>query len=101
MAAGALVMGWNPWLALALPLFAVPVYRLVILKEEELLASKFGEEFSAYVRAVPRFFPRLAVPPGSRGRFDWRLVRRHREWMTWIGGAALVLALLARFAWIR
>ncbi len=65
-------MGWNPWLAAAFLLFAFPVYHVVIRKEEEFLAGKFGEEFAAYARAVPRFLPRLAAPaevpaPGPPG----------------------------------
>lgn len=100
MACGALVMGRNPWLAAAFLLVAVPVYRMVIREEETLLAGLFKEDFAAYTRDVPRFFPRLFVPDRARGSFDWSLVRRHREWRAWIGGAALVLALLARWLWM-
>jgi protein-S-isoprenylcysteine O-methyltransferase Ste14 len=98
MAVGALVMGANPWIAAVALLFAVPVYGAVIRREETLLAGKFGEEFAAYTVAVPRFFPRLAVPPGSGGGFDWGLVRRNGEWRAWIVVVALPLlfALLLR-----
>lgn len=100
MACGALVMGRNWWLASAFLLIAVPVYRVVIRKEETLLAGIFGEAYNAYVREVPRFFPRLRVPAQSRGAFDWGLVRRHREWRAWVGGALLALLLLARWFWV-
>jgi protein-S-isoprenylcysteine O-methyltransferase Ste14 len=100
MACGALVMGRNGWLALAFLLTAVPVYRVVIRKEETLLAGIFGAAFDAYTREVPRFFPRLAVPAGARGAFDWALVLRHREWRAWIGAAALTLLMLARWHWM-
>ncbi len=99
MACGALAMGRNPYLAAAFLLVAVPVYRIVIRKEEVLLAGIFKEEYAAYARAVPRFFPRLSASPGSGGGFDWGLVRRHREWRSWAGGAALTLLLLARWYW--
>jgi protein-S-isoprenylcysteine O-methyltransferase Ste14 len=99
MACGALIMGRNPWIAVASFLVAVPLYRSVILNEEVLLARLFGEDFAAYMREVPRFFPRLIVPPQSRGAFDWGLVLRHREWQAWLGGVALALAMLARWYW--
>jgi len=100
MACGALVMGRNPWLAAAFLLFAVPVYHVVIRKEETLLAGIFGEAYAAYAREVPRFFPRLIVPAQDRGGFDWALVRRHREWRSWAGGAAVTLVLLIRWRWM-
>lgn len=100
MACGALVMGRNGWLAAAFLLIAVPVYHVVIRKEETLLSGIFGDSFAAYRRDVPRFFPRLAVPAQSRGDFDWALVRRHREWRAWVGGALLTLLLLARWLWM-
>jgi protein-S-isoprenylcysteine O-methyltransferase Ste14 len=101
MACGGLVMARNAVLAAAFLAVAVPVYRLVILKEERFLAGAFGETFAAYVREVPRFFPRLVVPRASRGSFDWGLVRRHRELRAWAGGAALTLLMLARWYWTR
>jgi hypothetical protein len=99
MACGALIMGRNWWLLAAFLLIAVPVYHVVIRKEEALLSSLFGEAFAAYTREVPRFFPRLVVPPHSRGAFDWGLVRQHREWGAWVGGALLTLLMLARWFW--
>lgn len=101
MGCGALVMGRNPWLgALALGV-AVPVYRVVILREEHLLAALFGEAYAAYAREVPRFFPRLRLGPGGAGAFDWGLVGRHREWRSWAGGAAIALLMLARWYWLE
>jgi protein-S-isoprenylcysteine O-methyltransferase Ste14 len=99
MACGALVMGRNGWLAAAFLLIAVPVYYVVIRKEEVFLAGIFGEAFAAYTREVPRFFPRLRVPPQPGGAFDWGLVHRHREWRAWAGGALLIALLLARWFW--
>ena len=96
MACGALVMAWNPWLAAAFLAFALPVYHLVIRREEAFLAEAFGERYADYRRAVPRFFPRLRAVRAESGEFDWGLVRRHGEWRSWVGVAALALALLAR-----
>lgn len=99
MACGALVMARNAWLVVAFLLIAVPVYHVVIRKEELLLAGIFGEAFADYTREVPRFIPRLVVPASSRGTFDWKLVRQHREWGAWIGGVLLTLLMLARWFW--
>ena len=100
MGCGALAMGRNPWLAALILGVAGPVYRLVILREERLLAGIFGEAYAAYARQVPRFFPRLNLPCASRGAFDWGLVRRHREWRSWAGGAVIAALLLARWYWV-
>lgn len=101
MACGALAMARNPWLAAAFLLVAVPVYHVVIRKEEGEIVALFGERFAAYAREVPRFLPRLAVPPGRGGSFDWGLVRRHREWRAWAGAGALTLLMLARWYFAR
>ena len=100
MACGALIMGRNGWLAAAFLLVAVPVYHMVIRKEEALLSSIFGEAFAAYTRDVPRFFPRLVVPANNYGAFDWDLVRQNGEWRAWIGGVLLTLLLLTRWYWM-
>lgn len=99
MACGALIMARNLWLVAGFLLVAVPVYHVVICKEETLLSGIFGEAFAAYTREVPRFIPRLAVPSRSRGSFDWKLVRQHREWGAWIGGLVLTLLMVARYFW--
>lgn len=100
MGCGALVMGRNPWLAVPLLALAAPVYTVVIRREERLLAGIFGEAYAAYAREVPRFFPRLRAPGGVGGGFDWTLVRRHREWRSWAGCAAIALLLLAKWHWM-
>jgi len=100
MACGALIMGRSGWLAAAFLLVAVPVYRVVIRKEETLLFGIFGEAFAAYMRDVPRFFPRLFVPADSRGAFAWSQVRKNRELRAWVGGVLLTLLLLARWFWM-
>jgi protein-S-isoprenylcysteine O-methyltransferase Ste14 len=52
-----------------LVLIAVPLFLLrLILGEEAFLAGKLGEPYLAYMRAVPRLFPRLRtnLPPSGR-----------------------------------
>lgn len=99
MAAGALVMGRNPWFAAVALTIAVVVYQAAIRREEVLLEKIFGEAFAAYAREVPRFIPRLRVPAGQRGSFDRALWLQHREWRAWLGGVLLAFVLLARWAW--
>lgn len=86
--------------AIFLPAFAF-VYLATIEAEEETLLRLFGAEFETYRATVPRFFPRLRFPIGISGpagplggRFQWSLVRKHREFNTWLGilaGIALLL----------
>jgi protein-S-isoprenylcysteine O-methyltransferase Ste14 len=52
-------------LILALVWFGVQ-YSLIVAREEEYLAKRFGDEFREYVRRVPRFVPRLTPFASSR-----------------------------------
>ena len=52
-------------LFLALLWFGVQ-YSMIVAREEEYLAQRFGEEFSEYAKNVPRFVPRLT--PFDSGR---------------------------------
>jgi len=53
------VLGYGAVVAVAFHLF-------VVLVEEPLLRRRFGEEYSAYCRAVPRWMPvRRSVSPGG------------------------------------
>ena len=47
-----------PYLVLAALGFFLLQYRLIVSKEEEYLATTFGEEYSRYRAHVPRFLPR-------------------------------------------
>ena len=83
-----------------LPTFAF-IYSATIRAEEETLQKLFGREFEAYRSSVPRFFPRFRSGP-TGGRFRWDLVRKHREFNTWIGIGAGVTVLLLKpilFGW--
>lgn len=44
--------------------FAVAFHLFVLCYEEPTLRAKFGEEYEAYRRAVPRWLPRLRAWPG-------------------------------------
>lgn len=42
-----------------------PIVRLTVWLEERELVDRFGEEYEAYMRRVPRFLPRIRQP-GTR-----------------------------------
>jgi protein-S-isoprenylcysteine O-methyltransferase Ste14 len=57
-------------------LFAVPLITLFLLRlilgEEAFLTEQLGEPYRAYLRAVPRLFPRLrAAPPAAGNKPHW------------------------------
>jgi hypothetical protein len=75
-----------------LPMIAI--YWLAVRDEEQIMARFFPDEWPAYVRSVPRFIPRLALPTSE----GWSLNqwRRNHEFNAWIGAA---LALAGLRAW--
>lgn len=48
-------------LGLIMGLLTYLVFYFVILREEELLADRFGPNYEAYMARVPRFFPKLSL----------------------------------------
>ena len=92
---GLIVVHSGNWLYLAALPFFVIAYLAIVLAEEEYLREKFGAEYDAYCRRVPRFIPSLrGLGRTLEGvRFDWRRVVR-KEYGTpfaWMSG---VLALM-------
>ena len=67
------------------------------MREEDFLAERFGADFAAYRVAVPLFFPRITPYQGGGGSFDAALYRRHREWRSWAGAAAVTVLLFLRY----
>ena len=51
---------WLPWMALVVVVWFGFQYALIVSLEEEFLKQKFGAEYIAYMKRVPRFLPRLA-----------------------------------------
>jgi protein-S-isoprenylcysteine O-methyltransferase Ste14 len=71
VAVGATIVGqalllWRPVLLVYAALFSISVASFVRAYEEPTLASRYGEEYAAYRRAVPAWRPRLRpwTPPG-------------------------------------
>lgn len=77
-----------------IPFFAF-AYLAIVAAEEEYLHGKFGAEYEAYCRRVPRFIPSFSGLGATLGgmSFDWkRLVRK--EYGSTFAGLSLILALL-------
>ena len=76
----------------------VVMYVPKALREEAYLRAMAGPGYASYATRTAAVLPRRrrAGTVGTARRFEWRRVRRHREWRTWVG----VLALLA-VAWRR
>ncbi len=68
--------------------FFLGIYLPVMRVEAATLAELFGDEYAAYARAVPLFFPRLTPysnEAGVRVRFDASLYMRYREYRAALG----------------
>jgi protein-S-isoprenylcysteine O-methyltransferase Ste14 len=92
------------WLGVLLVGMFVAIYVPTILSEERFLRGEF-KGFAEYARRVPRLLPRLTaarfegVDVGV-GRFDGGRWRRHREYNSLMGAAA-IYAVLALRMWVR
>lgn len=81
--------GWFPWLPLAAFVYFTFQYSMIISLEEETLKSRFGEEYAAYCRRVPRLFPFLRLPevnqlPANR---LLNVLREERSTLMGLGGS--------------
>ena len=87
---------------LLLVLFAV-IYGPVILSEERFLRAHFAG-FADYAARVPRLLPRLTAAPAPGGEgsagFDAARYRKHREYNSVMGAAAIYATLLV-LMWAR
>ena len=91
-----LASNWFAGLILAVPftLFYFFIYNRQIDKEERKLVKVFGDPYQEYLRAVPRFWPRLRLARNLNGvsaPFGFRRMLKNR-------GPELVFAMLLAFA---
>jgi len=63
---GVMSMALYPWLLTVAIVWFYAQYYLIVTKEEEYLAERFGEEYEAYSKAVRRFLPRLTPYASAR-----------------------------------
>jgi protein-S-isoprenylcysteine O-methyltransferase Ste14 len=97
---GVMSMALFPWLIAVAVLWFYIQYWLIVTREEEYLASTFGNAYGEYLNNVPRFFPRLtpyrsALPPPKRTNLREGLVSERRTLQA-IG--LVTIALLVIFA---
>ena len=84
-----------------IPFFAL-AYLAIVAAEEEYLQQRFGAEYEAYCRRVPRFIPTFRGLRATLGemKFDWkRLIRK--EYGSTFAGASCIFALLVWDAYVR
>jgi protein-S-isoprenylcysteine O-methyltransferase Ste14 len=95
---GIMSLAWWPWLPLAALVWFYVQYTLIVTREEEYLAGRFGETFADYCRHVRRFVPRLtpyrtAAPPSKFLNFAEGLSSERRTLQALVIVTALVLIL--------
>ena len=83
------------------PLFGVvfvAMYWPKVIREETFQRERSSPDWDRYAAAVGSVLPRLHAPfvSADSRRFTWHRVMRHREWKTWLGTVAALLAL-----WLR
>ncbi len=92
MALGLLVAARHPISVAAGLAYLIVFYPVIVREEARFLIGKFPDDYRAWARHVPLFFPRL-TPGGPRGsRFQGARLRANHEWRSVLG-----LALLAAF----
>lgn len=89
------VMAGVPWLVIVTFAWFVFQYAMIVSREEEYLASAFGEDYARYRAGVRRFVPRLTpYEPGRTQRIHWRmaLASERRTFQAFAAGMALIVA---------
>ncbi len=102
LAAGFLLAARDWVTALLAAALLIGVYLPVIRREERYLQERFGEQFTMYARAVPRFWPRLArqdFSPRQATAFSWSRYFRHREYNALMGYLLVGAALMFKLWW--
>ncbi len=103
IAAGIALMYGSPWVYAGLfPLFLL-IYISIIAEEERFLATKFGDEFTAYCRSVPRFWPvfhRVYETVGNY-RFNWKRVIKKEYGTTCLILAAIYVLGLYKYWYLH
>jgi protein-S-isoprenylcysteine O-methyltransferase Ste14 len=107
LAAGFIVAG-HSWIAGAIvAIYFAVFYYAVMRNEEDDLRARFPDEFPAYARRVPLFFPHFfstpdaeASPKDNAVQFSWELYRRNREYRALIGTIGGMMLVGLRI-WVR
>jgi protein-S-isoprenylcysteine O-methyltransferase Ste14 len=100
LAIGFLIAARSWWLPLIAAIMLVFIYVPVIRSEEAFLRTHFPE-FDDYAAQVPRLFPRVRSYQRRPGSFSWHLYWKHREYNAALGAGLMIIALVAKFLWLR
>ena len=90
---GMLIIAGNPWLAVVATIAFIVVYRRKMVEEEETLRHEWPQEFAAYERAVPRWWPTWRRYPQRQGLWSWQGILASRELRT-LAWVVILLVLL-------
>ena len=91
------VMANLPWLIILTFAWFAFQYTMIVSREEEFLAGKFGAEYEAYRRAVRRFIPRL-TPYRREGSLHWDIAFRS-ERRTFQAFAIALILMAGKYFW--
>lgn len=95
------VMANVPWLIVATLVWFVFQYTMIVSREEQYLASAFGDAYDRYRENVRRFLPRVSPwEPGRDQTIDWGMAMRseRRTFQAFAIGVALIVG---KWAWMR
>jgi hypothetical protein len=87
------------WLAVLFVVGFLGTYVPKALREEAFLHQRYGEGYAQYAAQVGAVVPSVRRRSGTTGaseRFTWHRVLRHREYLTWLGATAALVAM-----WVR
>lgn len=82
------------WLTLVAVLLNWIYVERIVLAEEAFLDRTFGDEFRAWARRTPAFWPRLSAWQPAAGRFSWRRVAAEHN------GLLAIAATVVLFRWL-
>lgn len=97
---GFAIISNNPLLIVFFVILFAFIYHSTMAEEERVLEERFGNEFLSYISSVPRFFPRPWKWNNNGYSFDWSLVKKHREYITWMGIIAVILILTFKMVFV-
>jgi len=101
--AGLFILFNNLWVYILGSVFFLFMYRATVAAEENYLRDRYGAEYEAYCRRVPRWIPNFrGLGDTVRGMsFQWRrvIVYEYESTFAWVAGALVVLMydMLAHF----
>lgn len=99
IALGVAVASAHPAVVVAAAAYLLAFFPFVLRDEQKFLHERFGSDYDRWAAQVPFLIPCL-VPVGPQAtRFEWRRVRRNREWKAGLAllGALAFLSLRNQF----